>query len=288
MQLPRMTTRRWMVAVALFGVTMSVVVAIRAGWNYFLALRRIQYHTGMEATWRWLDPLGRDEKQAIDQALGIIDEQRQITGDFSLDEDFKSAMVEYLRILTPPHHKQEYHAAMARKYRHVARLPLAPDRPRSARARAITRTWPYNRETVTMTTPGDEQLTTGSDGGPARCLFCNVIVDLTEGSESPRWPAFDGETVCDACSERLEKEAPADAAVIERCLSILTSLEREVVMLHYGICDSKRFWRLDEIAERLGIKPERVAEIEKHSLEKTSAIRPETWPLQTTMSASIV
>ena len=113
MQLPRMTTRRWMVAVALFGVTMSVVVAIRAGWNYFLALRRIQYHTGMEATWRWLDPLGRDEKQAIDQALGIIDEQRQITGDFSLDEDFKSAMVEYLRILTPPHHKQEYHAAMA-------------------------------------------------------------------------------------------------------------------------------------------------------------------------------
>jgi len=124
-----------MIAVAVVGVTMGGFVAIRAVWHYFLALHRIQYHEGMEAMWRWIDPLGRDETQAIDHALGMIDEQRRITGDARLHEDFRTAIGEYLRIVAALHRKQQYHAAMARKYRRVACfpwLPIEPDPPEPA------------------------------------------------------------------------------------------------------------------------------------------------------------
>ncbi len=117
MRLPRMTTRRWMVAVAVVGVTMGGFVAIRAVWQYFLALHLIQYHKGMEVMWRWIDPTGRDETQAIDHTLGMIDEQRRSTGDARLHEDMRTAIGEYLRIVAALHRKVEYHAAMARKYR---------------------------------------------------------------------------------------------------------------------------------------------------------------------------
>ncbi len=70
----------------------------------------------------------------------------------------------------------------------------------------------------------------GTEGGPARCMFCNTVVDVPEGQEPPGWPVFDGWTVRDECSEKLEKEAP----VIDRLLSILTSVEREVLTLHYA------------------------------------------------------
>ena len=117
-----------------------------------------------------------------------------------------------------------------------------------------------------MTTTLHGEITPGTEGGPACCLFCNRVVDVPERHEPPGWPVFDGRTVCDDCSEKLEKEAP----VIDRILSILTSVEREVLTLHYGYGRSDRqCYNFNEIGERLGITPVRVAEIEGLALEKT-------------------
>jgi hypothetical protein len=104
-------------------------------------------------------------------------------------------------------------------------------------------------------------VTPGTEGGPARCVFCNTVVDVPERQEPP----FDGWTVCDDCAEKAEK----GARVIDRLLSILTSVEREVLTLHYGYGRSDRHWySFDEIGKRLGNTPQRVAEIEDRSLEK--------------------
>src|SRR5262245_2631935 len=80
-------TRRRIVAVVGAAMEMGVFVAVRAVWQYFVALDRIQYHEGMEAISRWLDPLGHDQSQEIDQFRGLIEEQRRITGDAGLHED---------------------------------------------------------------------------------------------------------------------------------------------------------------------------------------------------------
>jgi DNA-directed RNA polymerase specialized sigma24 family protein len=121
-----------------------------------------------------------------------------------------------------------------------------------------------------MTTSLDEEFTPDTDGGSARCMFCDTVVDVPEGPEPPGWPVFDGWTVCDDCSEKLEKEAPVIADGIDRLLSILTSVEREVLMLHYAWDRyDRKHYSFDEIGERLGITPQRVAEIEEQALEKT-------------------
>jgi hypothetical protein len=120
-----------MVAVVVAAMAMGGFVAGRAIWQYFVALNRIQYHEGMEAMSRWLDPLGRDQSQEIDPLRGLIEEQRRITGDAGLHEDLR-ALDELERILAPWHRQVEYHAAMVRKYRGVARypwLPVEPDPP---------------------------------------------------------------------------------------------------------------------------------------------------------------
>jgi hypothetical protein len=122
-----MTTRRWMIAVAAAGVLMGGFVAIRAVWQYLRALHLIQHHDGMEAMWRWLDRHGQME--AIDHALAMDDEQRRITGDAGLGEEFRQAIGQYRRIVEPWHRKAEYHAAMARKYRRVASFPWLPVEP---------------------------------------------------------------------------------------------------------------------------------------------------------------
>jgi DNA-directed RNA polymerase specialized sigma24 family protein len=125
-----------------------------------------------------------------------------------------------------------------------------------------------------MTTSPDDEFTPDTEGGPARCIFCTSVVDVTDAQESPGWPVFDGRTVCDECSEKLEQQAPAVAAEIERVLSVLTPVEREVLTLHYGPYDQQHH-SFDEIAERLGITAQRVAEIEAEALEKTHSFAQE-------------
>jgi hypothetical protein len=126
-----MTTRRWMVVVAAIAVSMGGFVAVRALWQYLAALERVQYHEGMEALWRWLDPLRQDQSQRIDDT-GLTDEQRQMVGDVGLPEDVRAALDQVNWILAASRRKMEYHAAMARKYRCVAQHPwlaVEPDPP---------------------------------------------------------------------------------------------------------------------------------------------------------------
>ena len=119
-----------------------------------------------------------------------------------------------------------------------------------------------------MTTTDDGQFTPGTNSGPVLCLFCHTVVDVTEGSESTGWPVFNCRTVCDECSERLEKEAPIIADGVERMLSILSPLEREVLTLRYGVGDAHAH-SIAELGRRFEITPERVAEIVEQALEKT-------------------
>jgi hypothetical protein len=135
-RLPRMTTRRWMIAVAVVAVAMGGIVGARAVWQYFVALNRIQYHAGMEHFWHWLTPTEPDPSQATDQITDLIAEQRRITGDAELSEEMRRALAdmragldEYRRVKAAFQRKLEYHAAMARKYRHVARFPWLPVEP---------------------------------------------------------------------------------------------------------------------------------------------------------------
>jgi hypothetical protein len=124
-----MMTRRWMVAVAAVAVAMGGLVGARAVWQYFVALNRVQHHTGMEAMWRWFDPLPRDQLQRINDIRGLIEEERRITGDAGPHEDLRAFLDEYERIVAPLHRKIEYHATMARKYQRVARFPWLPVEP---------------------------------------------------------------------------------------------------------------------------------------------------------------
>jgi hypothetical protein len=117
-----------MVAVAVMAVAMGSFVGVRAVWQYFVALDRVQYHEGMEAMSLGLDPLGRDQKQEIDQFRGLLEEQWRIMGDAGLLEELR-ALDEYERNLAPLHRRVEYHAAMVRKYRGVARFPWLPVEP---------------------------------------------------------------------------------------------------------------------------------------------------------------
>jgi DNA-directed RNA polymerase specialized sigma24 family protein len=120
-----------------------------------------------------------------------------------------------------------------------------------------------------MTTTGDGKLSSAADGDCVRCLFCRLVVDAIEGPESPGWPEFDRWTVCDDCSEKLDKENAAFG--LDRLLSMLPSLEREVFMLRYGLNDDRQYYSLDEIADRLGIARQRVTEIEEQAFEKLRA-----------------
>jgi hypothetical protein len=129
MRLPRMTTRRWMIAVAVVAVAMGGFVGARAVLQYFVALDRVRYHAGMEGTWSWLNPLGRDQLREIDQMMDLIEKQRPITGDARLNEEMRARFDEYRRLSALLLRKMEYHAAMARKYRHVARFPWLPVEP---------------------------------------------------------------------------------------------------------------------------------------------------------------
>jgi len=104
-----------MVAVAIVGLMMGGFVAVRTVWQYFASLDRLLYYAGMEVTDRWLDQIG-NEVEAMPQALELTEEGRR-------------AMGELRRTAALWHRQREYHAAMVRKYRYVARFPWLPVEP---------------------------------------------------------------------------------------------------------------------------------------------------------------
>jgi hypothetical protein len=48
MRLPRLTTWRWLIVVAVVAVTMGGFVGTRVVWQYIVAVDRVRYHGGME------------------------------------------------------------------------------------------------------------------------------------------------------------------------------------------------------------------------------------------------
>jgi hypothetical protein len=97
MRLPRMTTRRWMVAVALAGLAMGRAIdGVRLKRRHDDFTARAQHHEQIEAMFRsW----GRTTSSRL----------KYLQPDISQNRD--------------------YHAAMANKYRHAARYPWLPVEP---------------------------------------------------------------------------------------------------------------------------------------------------------------
>jgi hypothetical protein len=104
MRLPRMTTRRWMVAVAVVALVLGAVQLKRRRDDL---LSGAQSHAQVEQKWRQWEALERRALQA-----GEVDANPSL-----------AAWVA---------RRISYHRTMARKYRHAARfpwLPVGPDPP---------------------------------------------------------------------------------------------------------------------------------------------------------------
>jgi RNA polymerase sigma factor (sigma-70 family) len=142
-----------------------------------------------------------------------------------------------------------------------------------------------------MTTPYDRQITPCTEGLSLRCSFCNkgpaTIGDLIE---RPAWPGCIPAYICADCvelcaylleqrrtlagGEQKPDQSEINAATpkmleekIKQTLSVLTSLESDVIKLRYGLGDGYTY-TFAEVAGQLGITAERVAEIEKQAIEK--------------------
>jgi RNA polymerase primary sigma factor len=61
---------------------------------------------------------------------------------------------------------------------------------------------------------------------------------------------------------------------IDENLSILTSLEDDIIRLRYGLTDGYAY-TLNEVGEKMGLAPERVAEIEARAVAKLRPFEPE-------------
>ena len=135
MRLPRMTTRRWMIAVAAVALMSSGAVAgLRIRRRHVEFLARVQSHTQMERFCAlsehqqrayiktWADStmllLRMQERFGLDSGIGKEDARNEL-------ESFRRKVANWRRWTS-------YHTAMARKYRHAARypwLPVEPDPP---------------------------------------------------------------------------------------------------------------------------------------------------------------
>src|SRR5262249_8477700 len=128
MRLPRMTTRRWMIAIVVVGlVTGSFVVGVRLKTIHDYFLSRAEFHTRLELSF------GDEERRALDcvrtfaDALdGIGKRQREVEVTGRDVEHVRSQVEFYRRIARRSHKNRAYHAAMADKYRHAARHPWLP------------------------------------------------------------------------------------------------------------------------------------------------------------------
>ncbi len=140
-----------------------------------------------------------------------------------------------------------------------------------------------------MTTSGGHRSTPGTDGQAVRCSFCKKgsqeVAELIAGPAGLGCaPAYICEGCIELCAYMLEQkrtwggDSPAPdqsdmntqkvlSEKIDQALSILDHLESEVIKLRHGLSDAYTY-TVDEIAEQFGIKPERVAEIEKRSIDK--------------------
>jgi hypothetical protein len=148
MRLPRMTTRRWMVAVAVVALSFGgyrQVIRLRRERHSRLA--RARWHAGAEADYRRLIAAitGRPaRRRRADQvptspALTAAELDRAFRRQFALPAersvvaDMLKARAEYSPSRLPLHRRRaDYHAELARKYTWAASrpwLPVEPDPP---------------------------------------------------------------------------------------------------------------------------------------------------------------
>ncbi len=150
-----------------------------------------------------------------------------------------------------------------------------------------------------MTDPGDRQLTPGAEQQSVSCTFCKkgpaTVCDLIECPELPGCaPAYICQECVELCSsifqhrrmlggaEEETEESIINAAThklleekIDQSLSILTSLETDIIRLRYGLTDGYTY-TLKEVGEKMGISPEHVADIERRAVAKLRSSGPQT------------
>jgi hypothetical protein len=111
MRLPRMTTRRWMVAVVMIGLMIGGGVWLKQRRHYFLSLAQSHQKEVASSTAR-----GQALKSRLSTTSGMS------------DEDIMHLYRDYTRMMD----RADHHAAMARKYERAARYPwllVEPDPP---------------------------------------------------------------------------------------------------------------------------------------------------------------
>ena len=141
----------------------------------------------------------------------------------------------------------------------------------------------------------EQQCTPDSEDQCARCSFCNKGEDeVGELVEGPTWRGRIPACICTDCVElcaailahrRMLRDAGQDpdasqkmvAEKIDQILSVLTSLQSQVIRLRYGLSDGFAH-TLDEVAGRLGISPARVREIEIEVIEFLQSSKPQDEP----------
>ena len=150
-------------------------------------------------------------------------------------------------------------------------------------------------EGVTAMPGSEDQCTPDSEDQCARCSFCNKGEDeVGELVEGPTWLGRIPACICADCVElcaailehrRMLRDAGQDpdasqkmvAEKIDQILSVLTSLQSQVIRLRYGLSDGFTH-SLDEVAGRLGISPARVREIEIEVIEFLQSSKPQDEP----------
>jgi hypothetical protein len=124
MRLPRMTTRRWMVAILIVGLTLGGIVGgvrLKRRRDYFLV--RLEYHALMEQT-------AVDLERSVRERLADM-EREDVEGGvriLRLGGSTDSVRRDIERVTRGI----EHHSAMARKYHRAARHPwiaVEPDPP---------------------------------------------------------------------------------------------------------------------------------------------------------------
>jgi hypothetical protein len=141
----------------------------------------------------------------------------------------------------------------------------------------------------------DKQLTVGAGGHSVCCSFCRKEpVKVGELIEGPALPSGTTAYICQECVELCSSifehrkmlgraEEQTDGSIvsattqrmleekIDQNLSSLTSPEDDIIRLRYGLTDGY-VYTLDEVGEKMGLAPERVAEIEARAVAKLRPI----------------
>lgn len=126
MRLSRMTTRRWMIAVAVAGLVMGGIISgVRLTRRRDFFLSRMRYHAAFERWHVQQEPLARHLLREIEQSIEKARHSRS-------EEPYRTLLEHDRRIVTGLIRTLAYHTAMTRKYRHAARYPwllVEPDQP---------------------------------------------------------------------------------------------------------------------------------------------------------------